>query len=260
MTCKNCNTTLNAECDYCYKCGGKVIRKRLTLRNLFEYFTATFFNYDNTFFQTFITLFKKPEAVIGGYINGVRKKYVNVISFFALALTITGLEWFFLNTYFPNVVDISNLYLGNGNHFLANSTYKLVQEHSSLLMMLFVPVYALMSRLVFFNRKEYNYTEHLVIFMYILSQLAIISTALNITGAFLGISLGKLAYINLPFQVIFSAYCLRRLYNLSLIGIILRTLWFFIVFIVIYILVILVFAGILILLKGPEFFKDIIAS
>ena len=68
MNCKNCDTLLKEQDDFCNSCGAKVIRNRLTVRNLFEHFSETFFNYDNKLLRTFTTLFTKPEVVIEGYI------------------------------------------------------------------------------------------------------------------------------------------------------------------------------------------------
>ena len=82
MECKNCSNQLSTNSDFCNSCGAKVIRNRLTLKNIFEHIIETFFNYDNKLLRTFIDLFKKPEKVIDGYINGVRKRYVNPISYF----------------------------------------------------------------------------------------------------------------------------------------------------------------------------------
>ena len=90
MNCKNCHTDLQENDDYCKNCGGKVIRKRLSFKNLFEHLSETFFNYDNKLLRTFVQLIKNPEDVIVGYINGVRKKYINPISFFGLSLTLSG--------------------------------------------------------------------------------------------------------------------------------------------------------------------------
>ena len=69
MRCKNCQTKFLIESDFCYNCGAKVIRNRLTLKNLLNDFSEQFLNYDNKFLQTFIQLFKKPEVVIDGYIT-----------------------------------------------------------------------------------------------------------------------------------------------------------------------------------------------
>ena len=86
MDCKNCSFLIQENDNFCPSCGGKVIHNRLTIKNLFEHFSEQFLNYDNKFLQTFIHLFTKPEVVIGGYINGTRKKYVNAISFFAISV------------------------------------------------------------------------------------------------------------------------------------------------------------------------------
>ncbi len=96
MNCKNCNTELSEQDQYCKSCGGKVIRKRLTLKNLFEHLSETFFNYDNKLLRTIVTLFKQPTVVTDNYINGVRKRYVDPISFFGLALTLSGLSTFII--------------------------------------------------------------------------------------------------------------------------------------------------------------------
>lgn len=229
--CKNCQNTLSLNANYCESCGGKVIHNRLTIKNLFVHFIEHFLSYDNKFLKTFINLFKKPEDVIGSYICGTRKKYINAIQYFAIALTITGLEWFIIKRFFPELMDISAL-AREGTEEMAQKNVSLIQEYISIFMMLFVPVYALMSRTVFFNIKTFNYTEHIVIFMYIIAQVSIVGAFFNLTGAFLGIPLGILAFINGPFQIIFTAYCLKRLYQLDFMNLILRTLIFIIVCII----------------------------
>ena len=100
MNCKNCNTNLSSDSDYCNKCGGKIIRNRLTIRNLFQHFSETFLNYDNKFLQTVKNLFVKPEDVIGSYGDGTRKKYINPISFFAISLTISGVYLLIFKKFF----------------------------------------------------------------------------------------------------------------------------------------------------------------
>ncbi|WP_452601695.1 DUF3667 domain-containing protein [Pontimicrobium sp. MEBiC06410] len=96
MLCKNCKTSLNDDINFCYNCGAKVIRNKLTFKHVFEDFNEQFLNLDNKFLQTFIALFITPEAVIGGYINGTRKKYINAINYFAIAITFSGLQVFVL--------------------------------------------------------------------------------------------------------------------------------------------------------------------
>ena len=234
MACKNCKTSLKDIDDFCNNCGAKVIRNRLTIKNLFAHFSEHFLNYDNKFLQTFIHLFTKPEVVIGNYIDGTRKKYVNVISYFAIALTVSGLQLLILDKFFPEAMDMS-LFSNETTKVteeLNNKQMSFIREYQSILMMINVPVYALASYIVFYTLKRHNYTEHLVIFMYVLSQLTIIGTFISITSASLGLSIAHSSIILGPIQFIYSGFCLQRLYKLSVKGFILRTLYFLVILII----------------------------
>ncbi|WP_406683179.1 DUF3667 domain-containing protein [Seonamhaeicola sp. MEBiC1930] len=226
MNCKNCHTELKAESDFCHNCGGKVIRNRLTIKNLLSHFGETFLNYDNKFLQTFITLFKKPEEVIETYITGTRKKYVNVISYFAIAITISGLYLFILKKFFPETIDYSFM-VAPGQEEFQKDYMSFIQEYMSLVMMLYVPVYALMARLSFIGINKFNYTELLVIFLYLQGQMSITTAILGTILAFFGISQGIASFIFIPLMIIFCAFCLKRLYKINLANLLLRTLLFF---------------------------------
>lgn len=91
-----------------------MIRKRLTLKNLFEHVSETFFNYDNKLLRTCTTLFTDPVDVIDGYIQGVRKRYVNPLSFFGLSLTLSGVALFVLQKFYIDEIDLS-IYLYGSN-------------------------------------------------------------------------------------------------------------------------------------------------
>ena len=240
MDCKNCALALKENDDYCNSCGAKVIRNRLTIKNLFEHFTEQFLNYDNKFFQTFLNMFRRPEDVIGSYLNGTRKKYVNAVSYFAIAVTVAGLLLFILNKYFPEMMNVSSI-AQPGTEEFNKSNLEFSQEYQSLLMMLNLPLYALMSRLVFLKNKKYNYTEHLVIFMYITAQLALAQSFLIIPLGFIeGIDFGLISVGFIPIMLFYSAYCLKRLYGLDLGGIILKTMLFLLLLFVLGIIAIVI--------------------
>jgi len=59
-----------------------------------------------------VQLFKAPEDVIVGYINGVQKKYINPISFFGLALTLSGLSIFIIKKFYIQHLDFSEMFEG----------------------------------------------------------------------------------------------------------------------------------------------------
>jgi len=244
MNCKNCHTELSEQDDYCKSCGGKVIRNRLTIKNLFAHFSETFFNYDNTLLQTFISLFTKPDVVIDGYINGTRKKYLNVISYFALAITISGFQLLIINKYFPEIYDFSFESM-KGQADFQKKNMAFVQEYQSIVMMLYVPLYAIMAKIVFFNLKKYNYTELLVVFMYIQAQTSIASALFILVLALVGLSSNIIGMAMIPLMIFYATYCLKRLYNLNFLDMVVRTLLFFVVLGVVFVIATIIMFGVM---------------
>ena len=242
MNCKNCNLLISDKDNFCNSCGAKVIHNRLTIKNLFEHFSEQFLNYDNKFLQTFIHLFTKPEVVIDNYINGTRKKYVNVISYFAIAITVSGLYLYIIYKFFPNAMELPDFMASNpGQQEFQNKNMAFAQEYQTLLMMLYIPVYALMAKLVFIGLKRYNYTELLVIFMYTQSQASIVLALVVLICISLGINFMLISFISIPLMIFYTGFCLFRLYKLNYQEIILRSLIFLIVFaiaVVIYLILI----------------------
>ncbi len=256
MECKNCLTSLQEDDNFCNNCGGKVIRNRLTLKNVLNDFSEQFLNYDNRFLRTYINLFTKPGEVIGGYLRGTRKKYVNVISYFAIALTFSGLQIFLLNKFFPEVLDLSAV-TAEGTEEFSKRNLDFINEYQSIVMMFYVPIYAFLAKLVFLKKKTFNYTELLVIFTYILSQISITTSVLTIIAAFFGVSLGVLVFIFMLLQILYSAYCLKHLYGLSMEGIILRTLLFLLILSIFFIVITIAIAIIVRYTVGFEEFINV---
>lgn len=239
MKCKNCHTDLSPDSDFCNSCGGKVIRNRLTFRNLFEHISETFFNYDNKLLRTFIDLFKKPEIVIGGYIEGIRKCYVNPISYFGLAITLTGLYLLILNKFYPEAMDYS-AFVMEGQEEMQKKNVGFVQEYISLFMMLNIPIYALIARITFVGLKKLNYTELLVVFLYWQSQTSIITSIVVVIAAMLGITQGIMSMIFLPLMALYAAFILKRLYRLNFGQIMGRTLLFLVILGVVMVIIIII--------------------
>ncbi|KAA3624933.1 MAG: DUF3667 domain-containing protein [Flavobacterium sp.] len=255
MNCKNCNHQLSEHADYCESCGGKVIRNRLTMKNLIGSFSEQFLNYDNKFLRTFLDLFSKPEAVIGSYIDGTRKRYVNVVSYFAISITLAGIQLYFLNKFFPEVMDLSSISV-EGSEEMNNKNLAFVSEYQSLIMMFYVPLYALISKVVFFNYKKYNYTEHLVIYMYILSQMTIFGLFLTLTGVIMGWNMGIMGMVAISIQIIYTVYCLKRLFDLSIASVILKTLLFLVVLFILFFIFSMIMAVIMLKSGAMEEMKQ----
>ena len=241
MNCKNCLTELTEGSGFCNSCGGKVIKNRLSFKNLFEHISETFFNYDNKLLRTFVHLFKKPEAVIGSYVQGVRRRYVNPVSFFGIILTINGLNVFLISKFYKKYLDATNL-LGDIDSANNEATKKIMAmssdislEYASIFFSMLIPLAALISWIVFFNKK-YNYTEHIILYLYSMSVYSIITVVLGqlilaiIPEKYL--LFGTAMYL---FLFLYHCYILTRLFKLSFGQLLLKILMFIILFFISYI-------------------------
>lgn len=247
MECKNCQSTLSDSSDFCQSCGGKVIRNRLTLKNLLGYFTETYFNYDNRFLQTCLKLITVPEDVIGSYIDGVRKKYVNPVSFLAISFTLSGIYLFFFKDWLKGIMDFSNMSTTyEGQEKLNEAFMDFIFNYNSLLYFLIIPGLALISWIVFLNKK-YNYTEHIVIYLYTMSFCSIVSILLTIIAALSPINIMVFSLLLYPLMFIYHIYLLKRLFELTIKQLILKILLFVPIFFIFYLMISILLVVIVIL-------------
>ena len=248
MHCKNCNTPLTQESNYCFECGGKVIKKRLTFKNLAQHLGESFFNYDNKLFKTIICLVKAPEEVIDSYVQGIRKRFISPISFFGISLTLTGFSIFIIKKFFKNALDVSQFFdTSKVSQDIMTSSTDFSMEYSSLIYASMIPIFALISWVIFL-KKRYNFTEHLVIYMYSMSLYSITSVVFGLL--ILVISPGF--YIPFGFSLylvvlLYHCYLLKRLFKISVKEIILKTFLFLALFFILYIGISILVVAILIL-------------
>ncbi|MEL6812565.1 MAG: DUF3667 domain-containing protein [Bacteroidota bacterium] len=249
MNCKNCTLVLEASDNYCKSCGAKVIRNRLNFRNLWNDFSHQFLNYDNRFLKTFLDMFRRPQVVIGDYITGTRKKYVNVISYFAIALTFSGIQIFILQKFYPESLDMSVLVPDNVPQAEVDTSW--IYDYFSILAMINLPFYAIMGRITFLGLKKFNYTEHLVIITYIVAQFSILnSVVITSLIVLLDSNFYLTGYVSTFIMMIFTGYTYKRLYPLSALGIFGRTLFFLFVIIVFIIALGIVQVIIMVIMEG----------
>lgn len=243
MECKNCNLILAEEQSYCNDCGAKVVKHRLTLRNLWGEVSERFLNYDNTILKTFISIFKDPVDVIDGFISGVRKKYLNPVNYVALTATYSGLLFYLIKKFRPEFY--SNLNFQGQNSEAFSEFMNNFMEFQGLMYFLSIPFMALVSMIVFLNIKKYNFTEQTVIYMYTGSQSSVITSTLVLAALpFYEIAPLWLNFVTYVVMIALNAYVLKRLFKLSVKRIILKTLLFLFVGLTVYILLV-VFFGIL---------------
>ena len=234
MNCKNCNNTLKETQKYCDECGAKVIQNRLTPKVLIHQINEEFWTFDNKFLMTFINLIRKPERVIEGYIKGIRKRFIGVIPYYAISLTVLGFQLFILKNFFPEYLEVQNQAMtegfmmgsnGKGKEFLDNITLvaNKLNDYQGVLFSLFMPFLAIGTWIVYLDKQNYNYTEHLVINLYTNSQLIFFNFVLYIGFASVAsVGFVTVSLISLPITVLYGAFIFKRLYQSSYLNALVR--------------------------------------
>ena len=259
MKCKNCGNALRTDYSYCPDCGAKIIRNRLTIKGILEDFRDRFLNIDNTLLRTIGSLFAKPEVVILDYIDGVRGKFLNPVSYITLSIAFTGIFYLIQRNLYPDLLDLDRLMGGGSSN---NPAYDALMKENmekfmsftydnlALFTFMTIPFLAVITKLVFWKMKDLNYSEHFVLNTYAYSHASVI-TILIYFFTFWNEEIFYFAALGVTLvMILYYMFVLKRVFNLSLIGIIARTLLFFAVGGAIYILLIIAF--VLVILFNPE--------
>ncbi|NHN25993.1 DUF3667 domain-containing protein [Flavobacterium jejuense] len=230
MECKNCQNQLTTNQKFCPECGGKVIVNRITFKTISAEILDKFFNIDNKFYQTFLTLLKQPQEVINGYVEGKRVKYFNPISYFAFALTLSGLYFYLIQKGF---IDYSKMmeatvasYDNETQKEMALKINSYIAEYSNVMAVLFIPVYVLFSKILFSKCKDYNWAEHFIINIYLYSEATIITTIVLLFSAINSKLIVTINMLMFLFQMFYFAYAFKKIFGLSRKTLLLRTLFF----------------------------------
>lgn len=230
--CANCKRPLDTSDRFCNDCGAKVIDRRLTLGFLFTEAKESFFSLDsNRPLLTFIHLFTKPEEVIGGYINGVRRKYINAFGYFTIAITLSSFFYFVIFKLYPNAFDAiyANQDFSDPQLKMQQEINRTVFEYQSLIFFIAIPFLAIISKLVFLKNKRYNFAEHLIINLYGYAQVSIISIILYSLTAWSPEAFKVVIYSVTAIQVGYYTYILKKLFEISWGKILLKVLLFIII-------------------------------
>ncbi|MBW8242776.1 DUF3667 domain-containing protein [Muricauda oceani] len=234
MTCKNCDTRLRTDFLYCPACGGKVIRNRITVKNLWTDVLERYFNLDNTFVNTFVHLFSKPEVVIEGYLQGLRRKYLNPISYLGIALTLSGLIVFMM----AKSIDFMQFdaFDTKTQTVFQEKLMGFIMDYQALIFIIYIPLMAISGWLCF-DKKGYNFAERTIIFMYVLAHYSIflflpsVLVLLFIPEYYIHFSfIGSLA------MVVYATYAVIRISDSEGVALVARLLLFYMILFMLYIL------------------------
>lgn len=260
MRCKNCNHILTEDALFCSHCGAKVIKNRLTARTLWAEAQEKLLSFEsNKPIRTFVDLFADPKQVIDGYIKGVRKRYINAFGYFTIAVTFSSLFYFIAAKFFPETLNSGyELFSFNQEQTqfgddIKNATF----EYQSLIFFLFIPFFALISWILFLDKRKYNYVEHLIINLYGYSQASITAILLYFVTIWFDSIFKYTLLFTLFLQMIYYAYMLAKVYELNLLQIGIKTILFIPLGFIFYI-VISIGVFIILILFGAIDIKDFV--
>lgn len=259
MECKNCKKSLSVSDKFCNNCGAKVIDHRITMGHLATEMKSGFFSIDSSKpVRTFTNMILKPEEVIDGYIGGTRKKFIHAFGYFTIAIILSSFFYFIVQNFFPNAMDAAyELYGANqqAQQEMATNIQKKVFEYQSLLFYILVPIMALMSYVIFYNKRKYNYAEHLILNLYTYSQISIISVLLYFATIWNQTLFSYVQVFSLFLQIGFYSYVVIRVFKLSLKQYILKLLLFLGILFVVYIGAIIIVIVVIIATGNTDMLK-----
>lgn len=164
-TCVNCNTSLEAEDDFCRRCGQKSHIHRLTFGHLVHDIIHYFTHADKSIFRLIWLLIKQPGLTVREYLQGKRKKYFPPVNFFLIAVAVMAISVRVFRTF---NMDFMQRATRNGISRPSEEGALLLTFVTSRINWIyigFIPVFTFLFW-IFYTRKKYNYIEHLVAGLY----------------------------------------------------------------------------------------------
>jgi RNA polymerase subunit RPABC4/transcription elongation factor Spt4 len=234
--CKNCNSLIYAGKSYCSDCGAKWIDNRITIKQVGNDFADMYIGIDTKFVRTFVDLFKAPEKVIAGYIQGRRVNYMDSIRYLLLALFITGIYTLVLKetNAFEQMLNTEEMYesMNYSDEQLAFSKkynsrlQKGILDYQGLFYFLTIPILALVGRLTFWGKRFFNFPEQIVFYMYTYSHITIFTTPISILIVlFLDIDfITYWGFISFLLMLLYNARAYKRCFGLNMKVTVLKTL------------------------------------
>ncbi len=226
MSCKNCQKSLVPEDKFCSNCGAQVVTQKLTVKKVIHEFSERYLSFDNKFLTTFKTLFTHPEWVVNGYLDGLRVRYVHPITYLIIAVTLSGINIYLMKRGYFGEIDYSSMSGDQKTPIDMKEFMNSFYDYNSIMIFIGIPILALVSKIVFYNFKQYNYAEHNLIYFYTYSQTSILIVLF--IPIILIFKIEYIYYSLISFIIMFGyhMYALKRIFQLSIKQIIIKTLLF----------------------------------
>ena len=161
--CLNCNKEITDK--FCSNCSQPTSTHRFSLSHFIQHdFIHGIFHLDKGFLYTIKELFTRPGHSIREYVQGKRVKHFNYFATIILLMTIT----YILNKW--SQIDFFELYEDKKS---GEGLKKVLNDYNKISVFLHIPFVSLFS-FIFFKKSKQNYTENLVLNLYMLCGIIII--------------------------------------------------------------------------------------
>lgn len=160
--CLNCENEITD--NFCSICGQKTSTHRYSLKHFIVHdLIHGVFHLDKGFLFTIKELYTRPGYSIREFIQGKRANYFNYFTLLVIIITLG---------HFIGKIPKVSLFEILEKYSLMKGQARVVRDYAKLILLAEIPVYALLSYLIFFEGKR-NYTEHLVMAVYYTSAILI---------------------------------------------------------------------------------------
>ncbi|WBL20788.1 DUF3667 domain-containing protein [Zunongwangia sp. HRR-M8] len=253
-SCLNCGWLVNE--NYCGNCGQKKFN-RIDRRYVLNELESTILQTNKGFLYTIKGVIRNPGKTAKEFINGNRINHYKPI---LLAFLLCGISAF-ISFQILGLLEIMKSFYseqkvlsGFMNDYLALSS-----RYNSIIMILLVPFYALVTKLAF-RKWGQNYFEHIVMNSYILSLYLIMNIVIFYPLIYifknnidLVIQIPSLSLLALPIIILwfFRGFYDKKLFK-SIFGRVLLTVLYTIIGFLIFIIIGIIIGIIAVMIKGPE--------
>jgi hypothetical protein len=181
---------------YCSNCSQSTSTHRFSISHIFKHdFIHGIFHFDKGFFYTLKELFTRPGHSVREYIEGKRVKHFN---YFAMILLLLTISYFFKEW---SQLDITKLVEDKKQ---ITGFLKVIKEYSKIVIFLHIPFLALMSYFLFKKSKQ-NYSENLVINMFLTCGLVVFGSLVYLCAIFTG-NIVVLSIVNEALAILIFIY------------------------------------------------------
>lgn len=153
---------------------------------------------------------------------------MNPISYLTVALVLSGLAFLVLK----KIYGINLMAMESISDGLATKMEK-IYDYQTLLAYVSLPIYSILTWLIFIDKNKYNISEHFVINLYIVAQYSILQFfVLILIFGFFNISYADFSNVFMFFILGYQFYVLKKLHETKLINTILRAVGYSILMII----------------------------